>query len=321
MMLGAIPSPKDERDYTLAKSIRIVDEKLPDTYLPSFNAMVKDQGEVGKCVASAKSSTREDREYKQNGKKLLFSEDFLYANRADDDWQGSGMYPREALKSLQKNGIVPMGSFRYWGREYPELKKILTPMLETLLPIAYPYRISAYYRTYDTRERLLSLLNLGSQTFTFPLWESFLKTGKDGIVPAPSGEFLGYHEMAVYGWQTINGQKHIAGQNSWSYRFGNGGRFLYNVDYPIQESWAEEDDIKEESEDMTYGEFREHMETFLNELAAQPPSTYEESQKARQVMELLKVIQGDTNGRKRYKSFITREEMTIMLNRLYNILK
>ena len=321
MKLGAIPSLKDERDYTLARSTRIVAEKLPDTYLPSFTAMVKDQGDVGKCVASAKSSTREDREYKQNGKKLLFSEDFLYANRAPDDWQGAGMYPREALKSLQKSGIVPMGSFRYWGKEYPELKELLTPMLETLLPIAYPYRISAYYRTYDTKERMLSLYNLGAQTFTFPLWESFLQTGKDGIVPEPSGEFLGYHEMAVYGWKDSNGNKYFTGQNSWRYTFGNGGRFLYNMEYPVQESWAEEDDIKEESEDMTYAEFREYMETYLAEIAAKPPGDYEESIKARQVMELLKVIQGDTDGRKRYKSFVTREEMTIMLNRIYNILK
>ena len=87
--------------------------------------------------------------------------------------------------------------------------------------------------------------------------------------------------MAVYGWKDSNGNKYFTGQNSWRYTFGNGGRFLYNMEYPVQESWAEEDDIKEESEDMTYAEFRGNLPRNRSEA----PGDYEESIKARQVME------------------------------------
>lgn len=315
MKLGAIPSPKDERDYSLARCNAVKIEKTVEEHLPAIQMTQKNQGAVGKCVASGKSSTREDKQFKQSGKIVIYSEDFLYANRAPDDYQGAGMYPRQALKSLQKFGIVPKNYFTYPGKEYEELSTLLTPRLASLLGIALPNRISAYYRTYDTRERELSILNLGSQTFTFPIYESFFKTGSDGIIPEPAGDLVGFHEMVAFGW---NRKNYWVGQNSWGSGWGHKGKYYYRKDYPIQESWAEEDYVYPESEgdDLTQEQFNRMLENYFEMVAAKQPSEW--SAIERTWMESMGYIQGDANGRKRYKNFVTREELSAILYRIFH---
>lgn len=310
--LGAIPSPYDSRDYTLARSNRILLEERPKIYIPTIQMTQKNQGNVGKCVAAAKSIIRENKEFKQSGKIVVFSEDFLYANREADHYKGEGMYPREACDSLLKKGIVPLDYFNYPNKEYSLLAPLLAPLLEALLPLAEPRKISAYYKTTTQAERELSLLNLGSQTFTFPVYSSFFKTGRDGIIPEPSGELNGYHEMAVYGWD----EDFWYGQNSWGSYWGNKGRWKYRKSFPIQESFAEEDKIYPESDgdNVTQEQFNAYMNNYLEMVAAKSPDEW--SKVERMWAEQLGIIQGDLNGRKRYKSFITREELITVLYRL-----
>ena len=50
--LGAVPSPKDIRDYRLKFNTW---EEMPDTYYVVDKAMVKNQGEKPTCVAHALS--------------------------------------------------------------------------------------------------------------------------------------------------------------------------------------------------------------------------------------------------------------------------
>ena len=64
---------------------------------------------------------------------------------------------------------------------------------------------------------------------------------------------------------------------------------------------------------MTYDTFKEYMEQYMNELAAKEPSAW--SKEDREWAEKRGIIQGDTTGKKKYRSFVTKEEMAAMLHR------
>lgn len=313
--LGAKPSPKDVRDYPLSKSNRIVKEVMAEEYLPFAQMTIKNQGQVGKCVAAANAAIREDREFRQSGIITSFAEDFIYANRQPTDWQDSGMYPREAKNALLKTGVVPSDYFSFPNKEYAALKPLLDAMLATLEPLALPHRISAYYRTNTNYEREVAATNLGSQTLTLPIYESFFDTGADGIVPEPKGELVGYHEIAYFGWRK---DVRWACQNSWGYWWGNRGRFYYHKDYPIIESWADEDDIlpEKEGEILTQEQFNAMLQNYFEMLDAKPPSEWSATERG--AVEAAGLIVGDSNGRKRYKAHVSREELAIILYRMMN---
>lgn len=68
-----------------------------------------------------------------------------------------------------------------------------------------------------------------------------------------------------------------------------------------------------EEDGMTYETFKEYMDQYLEGLAAKEPSEW--SREARAWAESCGIIQGNTMGQKKYKAFLTREEMAQMLFR------
>lgn len=69
-----------------------------------------------------------------------------------------------------------------------------------------------------------------------------------------------------------------------------------------------------EEEPMTQAQFDAMMASWLEQQAQKAPDTWSEAD--RQWAEQAGIIQGDADGRKRYKSFVTREELTATLHRL-----
>ena len=70
----------------------------------------------------------------------------------------------------------------------------------------------------------------------------------------------------------------------------------------------------EEEETMTQEMFNQLMEGYLSQLRQQPPSDW--SKDARAWAENNGLIQGDEQGNKAYKMFVTREQMAVLLCRL-----
>ena len=70
----------------------------------------------------------------------------------------------------------------------------------------------------------------------------------------------------------------------------------------------------EEDEDMTQEKFNELMNNYLVALAKEEPGTW--SAEARKWCEDNKIINGDENGNKMYKKFLTREEMAAIIYRV-----
>lgn len=68
-----------------------------------------------------------------------------------------------------------------------------------------------------------------------------------------------------------------------------------------------------EEEEMTQQEFNERMETYLKALAQRDPADW--SAEARAWAEKTGLIAGDETGNKQYRSFLTREQLAVLLHR------
>ena len=68
-----------------------------------------------------------------------------------------------------------------------------------------------------------------------------------------------------------------------------------------------------EEEEMTQQEFNERMETYLKTLAQQQPAHW--SAEARAWAEAAGLIAGDETGNRQYRSFLTREQLAVLLYR------
>jgi hypothetical protein len=105
---GARPSRKDRRDYVIAGA----DAPPPSSFSLTIPE-IKDQGQVGSCVAHSMSYISE---HLMVGKPARFdkaSVGWVYGYRPDGYYRGEGMYPRDALKTLRDCGSVRHVFFPY----------------------------------------------------------------------------------------------------------------------------------------------------------------------------------------------------------------
>lgn len=232
--LNCRPSPPDERDYQLTYLTPLQISFPEEFYLP-YNHQIKNQGSIGSCVAHACTYAREMVEENQNGEYKQFSPGFIYGMRESDDYQGEGMFPREALDELLKLGICDYSLFPY-NDTYPNVKSLLDKQRDTLIQNALPHRITAYVRLNSVEEIKTALMQLGPVLIGIPVYESFYRVSSDGLVPIPqSGEkFYGGHSMVIVGWKK---DKWIV-LNSWSQGWGDNGKCYLPFDFPIWEKWS-----------------------------------------------------------------------------------
>ena len=85
----------------------------------------------------------------------------------------------------------------------------------------------------------------------------------------------------------------------------------------VENQWALEAFKKELEDEMTQEQFNKLMEQWLEARGALTPSDW--SEQDREWAESNGIIQGDGEGRKRYKSFVTREEVAATLHRTTNL--
>lgn len=78
-------------------------------------------------------------------------------------------------------------------------------------------------------------------------------------------------------------------------------------DYSLVEDYVEED------EEMSFDQFKDYMNRYLQEVAERDPDEW--SIRDREWAETTGLIKGDENGNKRYKSNITREELVAVMYR------
>lgn len=219
---GAIPSPKDVRDYKL-KTAAMVIKPLPKTFQLK-PTKIKNQGHQPTCVAHVLASLVEFYNLRDTTHNYIFSTDFIYGCRRDTDYRGDGMYLRDGLKVLQKYGDV-------WYTQLPGNSNVITAMkkveknFDKLVPLAEPNRISTYYKIQNLNELKYALIN-GGPVPAVMRWFEGVDVKSDGLYTYTSKQVRDYHAVLVLGWTKTN----LIVQNSWSGSWGDHGLFYVPID-------------------------------------------------------------------------------------------
>lgn len=224
------PSPQDDRDYKVTRLVPMA-ESFPLEFVTIYPGQVKDQGQVGSCMAHSIAETRETIEALQSKVYNQFSVGFVYGNREVPAGQETeGMIPRDALKQLMACGDVYNVDFPY-NEEYPSVHARLGLVKTDLLAKAYPHRITAYCRLWTLNDIKTALMKLGPVIIGIPVYDSFYTTGADGIVPIPKVRkeaIAGYHAITVFGWRKDNS---LIVLNHWGSEWGNKGWCYLPADF------------------------------------------------------------------------------------------
>lgn len=246
---GAFPSPKDERDYLVSKSaspLTMANISTLKEYRTPINLEIVNQGDIGCCVACSLAYCRYIAEYNQSNNRLGFSIPFIYGNRLTTDFQDEGMYPRQALAQLKKCG-VPHSKYLSGFYDYPTSKAKLSENLRKLLNLAYPFRISSYYRCNNAGDIKYAVHEYGAVSVMYPCFDELYYPDKCGVVSVPSNSKASasaYHQMTIIGW-TADKKWIVA--NSWGDEWGDNGYCYIPFEFPFEEAWAITDEIKEKS--------------------------------------------------------------------------
>ena len=220
--MGCLTSPYDARDYRPAKATKY---KLPQEFTLQIDN-VKDQGEVNSCVAHALSTTIERN-------KDSFSTGWIYGYRPDGYYQGEGMYPREALKTLQKMGAVKEEDFAL-NIEMQEAKRAVDKELSKLKALARDFKIESYARLYSANE-IKQWIFLHKTAVPVCILTEELDLSGDNILYLPENQYdTTGHMMAIIGWNELG----FIVQNSWGKEWGDNGTAILPYEYPIEEAWG-----------------------------------------------------------------------------------
>lgn len=227
---ACLPSPEDVRDYT-PDTIALAAAPLPEEYRTEGKVRILNQGVVGSCVSHAISTAMQYGEYKAGFKSTHdFSRGMIYANRKDTDYQGEGMYPRQALKSVNHDGDCLYDTFPY-NNSYPIVSRLFEAKKEECLADAEPFKIINYFRIYDQDDVKRAITSQGAVIISISIYSGF---GKNVKLPEKGEKSKGSHCMCCVGW---NKNGWIVA-NSWSSIWGDKGYCYIPYDYPINEWWG-----------------------------------------------------------------------------------
>ena len=230
-MNGYIPSPEDDRDYTIDMVMAADNEELPASYRTEGNVPVLNQGINSDCVAHAIAVAIAYGECKLNSNKFNnYSRGFIYGNRRPTDIQTEGMIIRQALKQVNHDGDCLYTVFPYQGK-YKVMKETIAEKAEEYMKAAEPYKILNYFRLYNEREIKKAIMNNGAVILGMTTYDSF---GTYIKLPDEKAKKRGGHAMCCVGW---NEQGWII-QNSWGKLWGDKGYCYLPYDYPVDEWWG-----------------------------------------------------------------------------------
>lgn len=252
---GALLSPEDKRDWDIAAAGIASHEQVQDSAYPAnymceyLPASIYDQGPWPMCVGFAMAAAKETLDNKEGvSGETRCSPGFSYAEREDDDHQGDGMRPREALKILQKIGTCAWSLFPNSGN-YPEIKNILRakPNYDEIVEEAYKHSISAYYRIYTLEEIKYTLMEIGPVLISVPSYTSDYWNRRTGEMrQGPDSHCTGAHAMLIVGWKDNDT---LIIRNSWGENWGDHGHGFFKFgEHQIHEMWAITDRMTPEIE-------------------------------------------------------------------------
>lgn len=216
MSLGCLPPKVDLRDYKVkvspAESLM-----LPETFALDLKIRVKNQLNVGSCVAHATSSILE---YFDHGQTDL-STNFIYGIQNQFCGQDApGMYIQDACKIVKAYGDMIEADCK-GNNEVPKCYSIAEAALSDPLKVgrASFFRIESYYSCLTPQDIKYAIHTYGP-VLACVKWHQNHTIDKNNVVQMDKSSPYEYHAIMLYGWDE-NG---FLFQNSWGTMFGKGGR-------------------------------------------------------------------------------------------------
>jgi hypothetical protein len=210
-LCGAIPSPVDERDYTVCAALSTFPQSFRMAKLPKIK-----QQTVGSCVAHSSAYLFE---YLFGAQ---FGVGFTYGYRPEGYSQNSGMIPRNAADTAVDAGNVLLAAY-HKELDMPAMKHDVDKNLTKLLRYASKRRIASYARCYTAADIKTQLIVGNPVMFCAAISQT--NTEINGVFPCTS-PVEGYHEMSIWGWEQVGGREYFYVANSWSAHWGIKG-FCY----------------------------------------------------------------------------------------------
>ena len=240
---GAIPSPRDIRDYRL---VRRSGNKISTPQYIVDKVKVKNQGAAPTCVAHALAEIVEYNYWNEVGNYEPFSTEYIYGQHEEGyKVVDRGMYIREGLDIVRKNGDVFFSSLS--GNTPTRSKaaqRLAAADFNVLQEKAFPYRISSYYRI-DTVDDLKYSIMTNGPAVGGMWWNEGAKL-KTGIYSCEKNENSVAHAVIIIGWT----KDHFIVQNSWGKTWGIKGTFLvpinkfFNIFYEVYGVTDDIDSVK-----------------------------------------------------------------------------
>jgi len=208
--LGMVSSTIDDRDWKIPMSLTTVS---PIT--TKYRANKYDQGTSNECAYFSLAQWMEASESKQRGVQVRFSTGFNNGVRGENDYKGEGTMPREMLMQATIFGLVKYDLFPVSGT-YEFCKEEVSKKWNYLEGEWLSSRIKGFVKLNNMQEVYSYMSEYGfGILYGQHVYESFFKTGTDGIVPTPSGNLLGGHMQYAPDIVLKNGKLLLATQNTW----------------------------------------------------------------------------------------------------------
>ena len=207
------------------------EDQIPEEYRTEGKVPVLNQGINSDCVAHAIAVATAYGQYKVQKNFNDFSRGYIYGNRRATDYQGEGMYVRQALKNFNHDGDCLNVTFPYRGT-YPAMKAMIAEKSEEYAKAAAKNKLVAYCRLYSEKEIKKAIMLQGAVVVGVTTYKGCM--GKNMKVPTANDKKSGGHAMCCVGW---NKDGWII-QNSWGKSWGDKGFCYMPYAYPVDEWWG-----------------------------------------------------------------------------------
>jgi C1A family cysteine protease len=248
---GWIPQKPDIRDYRYEARVKavITPEVIPAaSNLSSLIKRVKDQGNLGSCVAHGCTSDFEATQVKLTGS------DFVGCRLAEYQWARKigGYYPgdngceiRDGIKATVQYGVAHETLWPYVESQFDD---DITKLHPNVITDAVKSESTNYYLVDSANGYAATLTNIKNAlavtglpvVFGTPVYAAIFDVGSDGMIPLPSGVSVGGHCMLFVGHDDTKNA--LLTLNSWGLGWGMKGfgwlPYQYVTSGQVSDCWC-----------------------------------------------------------------------------------